>query len=215
MYNDRVLTGQRRNRKGKTLLPQTHAMIANLIHEDVLKDHRIRLNRNQLIFGSIKPDLYSGLPKLKHFKPQSFQIICKEISGLSGNLVQDNRAAVAAVSRNIGIVTHYVADYFCAPHNDRLTYKHHIIDHLKYENTLHQVFDETRLAPKKVLPSQWLDFTSPQQVMNYLDDLHRHYATGDGGLMADLIGSLQASRAVASMIVRHAFGGGNAIWLAA
>jgi hypothetical protein len=197
------------------LLPQTHTIIANLIHEDIVKDHNIRLNKNQLIFGSIKPDLYSGLPKLRHFKPQSFPVICQEISSLSAGLVQDNRAAVAAVSRNIGIVTHYVADYFCTPHNDRLTYKHHIIDHLKYENTLHQVFDETRLAPTRVLPAQWLDFANPEQVMNYLDDLHRHYETGDGGFMGDLIASLQATRAVASMIVRHGFGGGNTIWLAA
>ena len=48
-----------------------------------------------------------------------------------------------------------------------------------------------------------------------LDDLHRHYENGLGGFMGDLIGSLQATRAVASMIVRHAFAGGNAIWLAA
>ena len=215
MYNGEVLCGQCRGQKGDPLLPQTHTIIANLIHEDILKDHNIRLNKNQLVFGSIKPDLYSGLPKLRHFKPQSFPVICQEIAGLSGSLVQDNRGAVAAVSKNIGVVTHYVADYFCTPHNDRLTYKHHIIDHLKYENTLHQVFDETRLTPKKILPTQWLDFASPEQVMNYLDDLHRHYEDGAGGFMGDLISSLQATRAVASMIVRHAFAGGNAIWLAA
>jgi len=201
--------------KGEPLLPQTHAIIASVIYEDVLKDHNIKLNKNNLIYGSIKPDIYSGLPKLKHFKPQSFTTICGEISNLSGGVVEDNRAAVASVSKKIGIVTHYVADYFCAPHNDRLTYKHHIIDHIKYENSLHQVFEETILGQKKIMPTSWLDFSRPEQVMNYLDELHKFYEDNSESFHNDLIGSLQATRSVASMIVREAFGGGNTIWLAA
>jgi hypothetical protein len=190
-------------------------IIANVIYEDIRADHHIELNKTNLIYGSIKPDFYSGFPKLKHFKPQSFSTICGEISTLSGERVEDNRAAVASLSKHIGIVTHYVADYFCAPHNDRLTYQHHIIDHIKYENNLHQVFDQTALMQNKVMPTQWLDFSKPEQVMNYLDELHKYYVEGHESFLNDLIGSLQATRAVASMIVREAFGGGNNILLAA
>lgn len=198
------------------MLPQTHAIIASIIYEDVLKDHKIKLNKNNLIYGSIKPDIYSGLPKLKHFKPQSFSTICGEISNLSGGKVADNRAAVANVSKQIGIVTHYVADYFCAPHNDRLTYKHHIINHIKYENNLHQVFEDTIIGQKSIMPTSWMDFSRPEQVMNYLDELHKFYEDRNESFLNDLNGSLQATRSVASMIVRQAFGsGGNTIWLAA
>lgn len=194
------------------MLPQTHMIIAGVIYDDIRADHKIELNKTNLIYGSVKPDLYSGLPKLKHFKPQSFSTICGSISDLSGGKIEYNRAAVANLSKNIGIVTHYVADYFCAPHNDRLTYQHHIIDHLKYENSLHKVFDKTPLTQKKVMPTQWLDFSKPEQVMNYLDELHRYYVEGHDSFLNDLIGSLQATRAVASMIVREAIGPNNIVF---
>ena len=79
------------------MFPQSHAIIAGIIYEDVLKQHQIKLNKPQLIYGSIKPDLYSGIPKLKHFKPQSFSTICQEIAALSGQFTPDNKAAKASV----------------------------------------------------------------------------------------------------------------------
>lgn len=186
------------------MLPQTHKIIANLIYDDVYTEHNVKLNKTQLVYGSIKPDIYSGMPKLKHFKPQSFSVICNDISALSSSQTENNRAAIARLSQKIGVVTHYVADYFCVPHNDRSTYQHHIINHIQYENQLHLMYKETNLR-KTATIDQWLDFSDVRRVMNYLDQLHNAYSNRNESLLNDLNGSLQASRTIATMIVQQAF----------
>lgn len=197
------------------MLPQTHKIIADIIYEDVYKDHKIELNKTQLIYGSIKPDIYSGFPKLKHFKPQSFSVICNDISALSSSQTEDNRRAISKLSQNIGVVTHYVSDYFCVPHNDRATYQHHIINHIQYENQLHRIYKESDLEKRKVATDQWLDFSDVQKVINYLDELHHAYSNRSESLLNDFNSSLQATRAVATMIVRQAFLSENTITVAA
>lgn len=189
---------------GFYLLPQTHKIIANLIYDDVYTEHNVKLNKTQLVYGSIKPDIYSGMPKLKHFKPQSFSVICNDISALSSSQTENNRAAIARLSQKIGVVTHYVADYFCVPHNDRSTYQHHIINHIQYENQLHLMYKEANLR-KTATIDQWLDFSDVRRVMNYLDQLHNAYSNRNESLLNDLNGSLQASRTIATMIVQQAF----------
>lgn len=197
------------------MLPQTHKIIADIIYEDVYKDHQIKLNKTQLIYGSIKPDIYSGFPKLKHFKPQSFSVICNDISALSSSQTEDNPRAISKLSQQIGVVTHYVSDYFCVPHNDRATYHHHIINHIQYENQLHRIYKESDLNKRKVANDQWLDFSNVDIVMNYLDELHDAYSNRSESLLNDFNSSFQASRAVATIIVQQAFLSKSSITVAA
>ncbi len=187
------------------MIPQTHVIIAREIYQDVEKNLNIQLDKTQLIFGSIKPDIYSGLPKLKHFKPQSFDVICNEIQRISNSSFADNRAYLAAISQKIGVITHYVADYFCIPHNDRITYKHHFWDHLKYERTLHKSFKDIASRKKQsVNLLQGVDFTEIEQVKRYLDDLHHRYEFKGESMQNDINSSLFAVKAIASMMVQHA-----------
>lgn len=187
------------------LIPQTHVIIAKEIHQDVEKNLNIKLDKTQLIFGSVKPDIYSGLPKLKHFKPQSFDAICREIQKVSSVSLSDNRAHLAYISQKIGIITHYVADYFCVPHNDRKTYQDHFWDHLKYEGALHKSFKNTISdRDHKVNLVQGIDFTKLNQVKRYLDALHQRYESQGENMENDIDSSLFAVKAVASMIVQHA-----------
>ncbi len=187
------------------MIPQTHVIIAREIYQDVEKNLNIQLDKTQLIFGSIKPDIYSGLPKLKHFKPQSFDVICNEIQRISNSSFADNRAYLAAISQKIGVITHYVADYFCIPHNDRKTYKNHFWDHLKYERTLHKSFKDIASRKKQsVNLLQGVDFTEIEQVKRYLDDLHHRYEFKGESMQNDINSSLFAVKAIASMMVQHA-----------
>ena len=186
------------------MIPQTHIIIAREIHQDVEKNLNIKLDKAQLIFGSVKPDIYSGLPKLKHFKPQSFDVICNEILKISSSSLADNRAHLAYISQKIGVITHYVADYFCIPNNDRKTYKDHFWDHLKYERTLHKSFKDSASGKKQsVNLLHGVDFTEIEQIKRYLDDLHDRYQSKGESIQNDIDSSFFAVKAVASMMVQH------------
>ena len=186
------------------MIPQTHVIIANEIHTDVKQNLNVKLDKLQLVYGSIKPDLYSGFPKLKHFKPQSFDIICNEIKELSETAFIDNRAHLAYISQKIGIITHYVADYFCVPHNDRKTYKNHFWDHLKYERQLHVDFKQKSHEQKHTaVRLNGVDFTDLNQVKRFLDELHMKYESKPESFENDLDSSMFAVKAVTSLIVQH------------
>ena len=187
------------------MLPQSHAIMAKLIHQDVKAQFQVELNKKQLIYGSIKPDIYSGFPKLKHFKTHSFREICHEIALLTSAAVEDNTDALSRFSQQLGIVTHYVADYFCVPHNDRKTYHKHFMIHLKYENELHGLFKQyAGEAASSREKQSWLDFSNVTHVMNYIDDLHGQYQDKGESYLNDLYSSMDAIRTVSLMIVRQA-----------
>ncbi len=185
------------------LLPQTHVIIAKEIHRDVQKHLQVELSLPQLIYGSVKPDLYSGFPKLKHFKPQSFSAICAEISATTLSSDLHNRAQTSLFSRKLGIVTHYVADYFCVPHNDRKTYQHHFWDHLKYEKRLHAAFREGLADTRKAdtVLSHGADFSNQSQIAGFLDQWHRLYTDRGESITNDLDSSLAAVKSVACSMV--------------
>ena len=197
------------------MLPQSHVVIAGLIYDDIQREHQVKLNKSQLVFGSVKPDIYSGIPKLKHFKPQSFDTICREISSLAATRIDANEAALGKLSQKIDIVTHYIADYFCIPHNDRKTYQHHIVNHLRYEMQLHKMFKDSDPVmmhkPSGAVP----DLSHTEMVMNYLDHLHIVYESRPDSYLNDLASSINAARSVASLIVRHSITGSASHTLAA
>ena len=185
------------------MLPQSHAVISGLIYQDVQQALGVTLNKKQLTYGSIKPDIYSGIPKLKHFKPQSFVPICHQIAKIASTQTEGNHQAIERLSQKIGIVTHYVADYFSVPHNDRATYHHHILAHIKYETQLHHMFIHSMLERKFSLTNEYLDFSNVEHVMNYLDELHLIYSSRSESYLNDLNSSAYAARSVASLIVRQ------------
>lgn len=179
------------------LLPQSHVIIAQEIHRHISDIYGIELNKEQLILGSIMPDIYSGLPKLKHFKPQSLDIIGDKICYLSLRGFDYGRLSV-----DIGMVTHYVADYFCHPHNDRATYKGQFLKHILYEKELHQRYLDLPEISSGL--DRGIDFTRHSQVVHYIDSMHHTYSARAQCYDNDVHHSVKASIAVASLIVREA-----------
>ncbi len=187
------------------MLPQTHKIISEHLYENVKTYLGVELNKNSLIIGSIKPDFVPHLLKLDHFKPQSFNMIMDEIHKLSQLQLEGNDAFMKDFSTQIGVVTHFIADFFCLPHNDRVTYrKATIINHIAYENRLHKLFKESSAS---VLVSNSLfntDNDTALPVKNMMDFLHYEYQLKEEALYNDLISSLRATSAVGLYIVYHA-----------
>lgn len=187
------------------MLPQTHKIISEHLYENVRSYLGVELNKNSLIYGSIKPDFAPHLLKLDHFKPQSFNLVMDEIHKLSRVSLEGNDQFMKDFSVQIGVVTHFIADFFCVPHNDRVTYrKATIINHLLYENKLHRMFkgfqDSIKVSNSLFNP----DNGSALQVKNMMDKLHKEYQSRQETMKNDLESSLRATTAVGLYIVYHA-----------
>jgi len=112
----------------------THKMIAELVCDHIHDELGVTLDLKAFRFGSIAPDLKPSMRTIKHTRNGSFDLV-KEI----GNALIEIKNPITQISMKdfsykLGVIIHFVCDYFCTPHNDR-KYKN-IIKHLRYEKGL-------------------------------------------------------------------------------
>ena len=115
---------------------QTHAYLGAEIFPVICETWGIPLSRKRLIAGSIKPDRNSLFLRHPHFWKHSHRFIEKKIRNLAGmTLVAGKKNK--RFSEELGIVLHYVADFFTSAHNMK---PNRIREHLEFEERLHRDF---------------------------------------------------------------------------
>ncbi len=196
------------------MFPQTHKIISEHLHQSILGILGIELNKQSIIYGSIKPDITPSLARLDHFKPQTFNLIMNEIHKLSHYPLSINNESIKYFSTQIGIVTHFIADFFCVPHNDRVKYrKATIINHMIYENNLHRLFKQYNgnFKDNLIITKNHfnVDNYSAHIIKSVIDELHDDYSKRTESLENDLMSSLQATSVVGLYIVQHALNNNN------
>jgi hypothetical protein len=61
------------------MFADTHKIIVNKIFEDVLVNYDIDLNREELLWGSIAPDILPQFKLHRHYKKESINFVTNEI----------------------------------------------------------------------------------------------------------------------------------------
>lgn len=91
------------------MLKVTHIAIAKRTLAYIEKTCKVRLNKTAYLFGSIAPDINCVYPThtvdntLKRFKKRILRV--------------DNSSNNLIISFTLGVITHYICDYFCYAHN--------------------------------------------------------------------------------------------------
>ena len=185
------------------MLPQTHLIIADHIHRNTGKSLGIELNKSSLMYGSVKPDIAPRLLKMAHFKPQSLTIICREIKELTEHAYADDYNYIKYISQRIGIINHFISDFFCVPHNDRKTYKNNFRQHMVYENALHKKFKQ--LEKEAISPPISLDVLnlSAEELEGVIEEYHQEYSKKDQTMLNDVVYSIHMSSLVSVMIMTN------------
>mgnify|MGYP000748265676 CR=1 FL=1 len=89
--------------------------------------------RKKSHIGSILPDCIPSFLVRKHTIEDSFDVLEKEISRLVSHF-DPIRGFDSYFCRHLGVITHYVADYFTFPHNQN--FPGNLKDHCIYEEEL-------------------------------------------------------------------------------
>ncbi len=185
------------------MLPQTHMIIADHIHYNTEKTLGIKLNKSSLMYGSVKPDIAPNLLKLSHFKPQSLTLICREIKDLTEHAYVDERRYIKYISQKIGIINHFISDFFCVPHNDRKTYKNNFMEHMVYEKMLHKkikTFNKESITPKASLDLLNL---STIEIEDIIEGYHLEYSKNNESILNDIKHSVTVSSMVSVLIMAN------------
>lgn len=115
---------------------QTHAYLGAEIFPVICETWGIPLSRKRLIAGSIKPDRNSLFLRHPHFWKHSHRFIEKKIRKLALTTLVPGKKN-KKFSEELGIVLHYVADFFTSAHNMK---PNRIREHLAFEERLYRDF---------------------------------------------------------------------------
>lgn len=149
----------------------------------------MKLHKKKLLWGSIAPDILPKYRFIRHYKDESIDYIGKEIIKIIyiSRYIEFNNIldpiAIKILSKKIGIISHYLADYVCLPHANRWTFTkstNSMVNHIKYESDLNE-FAKTFSFNKNIIDTSNIDIYDSKitglkdKITKYINDVVDEY----------------------------------------
>jgi len=152
----------------------THKSLAVSFIKNVELDKKFLINDKHFVWGNLKPDSVSKYKFKKHYFDESINMIVNKILFLSSMTVDDIfiRYTVGKFNQELGVVCHFLCDYFCVPHYQRWEFKSPgaVKDHVLYENDLNK-YNKSYNLKKEINTS-----LNGDDIRKYIDDLQEEYS---------------------------------------
>lgn len=183
------------------MLIPSHKKMSEFIYSNI--EAQTSFSLNKLIFktGNMSPDLPLYHRHLKHYKHQNFSYIIQMINELSLIDPTQNVATLNLYSYRLGVVAHYVCDYFCLPHHDRDNYKDHLTKHLIYEKDLHKEL-KNYSSIQDTEKNEILDLNNSNLIYLF-DDFIEKYLSEENSFENDINYAITVASMVCSIIISH------------
>lgn len=170
----------------------THRLMAEYVFEAVSASHRDILDRKAFIRGNILPDLNSRHRQFRHCTHDCWDYLESLAEEMDRLLCSTERG-----SEKMGIMCHFIADFFCMVHNRPYSETVSLLDHVLYEYQLHRLY--RAMSRKKTLFQGTSVISQPvhidschQWIKTRLSVMHRDYLNKQPDLQRDLTGALSA-----------------------
>lgn len=125
------------------LLPIVHKKIAQ-VSIDQLRGKNIYLNNKMFEIGNVIPDFSPYHKFIRHYKKSSLEHITKEIEKTS--MIED----INIKSLKLGIISHYLSDYYCYPHFNNMGFTtKDIMKHINYERSMADYIEDYEVIKHK------------------------------------------------------------------
>ena len=168
---------------------KSHISLAKGIIHGLDMDTRIK-HRLSFYIGSIWPDLTPSFLVRKHNINDTFHIFQRKMESFISKYRLDKDMGIMTTLR-MGVITHYIADYFTFPHNSH--YDGNLKDHCVYEEELkHRMYSYIDNIKENTCKYQVKYMESLKQVEEYIKDKHRNYMSIKGNTADDCGYSFEA-----------------------
>lgn len=174
-----------------------HGKIGYLLGKELIRKGFSKINIASFVYGNVLPDLSFKYRITMHSKNVDWNKVLKIIEDISCNTERINEN----ISVKLGILTHYLCDFFTFPHNEAFTKT--IIHHEIYEQSqrlvlwgkLSQIWDE---CGKEIN----VELNSQRDIINYIEDMHSMYIKNSGDKNRDILFSNILIRVVCISILK-------------
>jgi hypothetical protein len=170
----------------------SHIYLSLIFKKAVEKKLPIKLHTISFIKGNLKPDFSLLLIKVPHYKIPTSDIVKTEMDRLIQHTANKYTTCTKEFTERLGVVTHYLSDFFCYAHSVRFTGS--VYDHVVYEKNLSKY---RRTMQAKIMESVGnlpygdgnMDY---QSICSLIDRLHTKYNNKKPSYARDLIFTLRA-----------------------
>ena len=152
--------------------------IVDIVDADMI-DHPLAFR-----FGSLEPDLVPSFITTKHRIDLTFHKLEKKINKVIDEY-DKNKGMTIGLSKDLGVITHYIADYFTYPHNSH--YPGNIKDHCHYENHLKHGLRAYIRSGEAVFGGAGYkrSFSTADEMLEYIQEAHDEYMKQPGSVEND------------------------------
>ena len=181
------------------MMASTHKLIAINIYLNLDYEKQIIVEQKSYIWGSIKPDYISKYKFEKHYFKESINMIVELINSLSSLSVYkiEKDIGFRKFSELLGVVTHFICDYYCLAHYERLRFKNSMKKHILYERELSKASKDYNFTNNHYLSVQIVDEYSLREFINKTLELY----SKDFGMERDLSFSYYVSDTIVNYIL--------------
>ncbi|SHK19003.1 Zinc dependent phospholipase C [Anaerobranca californiensis DSM 14826] len=180
------------------MIINTHMLIAKRVYGNLKSKLVFKLQKNNFIYGNIKPDLILPLSSRAHTLTDSLEFILEE----ANKLIYSQDIDLETFSTNLGVINHFLADFFCSPHYYKGNFPS-FANHLMYEIALHNFFKkmdyDTPLTVENLKIQNLFNIDMKETIFL----LENEYLEESPKLERDIIFALKATTLISYHIVKN------------
>jgi len=139
-------------------------------------------HKGSFYIGSILPDCVPSFLVRKHTFENSFDFLKKEFSKLVSHF-DVKKGADCYFCRHLGVIIHYVADYFTFPHN--ANYPGKLKDHCVYEEELKHEMRSYVHSPEAIRKRLGETVHSSEAILAFIQRMHDIYTRMQSAVRRD------------------------------
>lgn len=185
------------------MLFDAHRVIGKILYQENKKTHPYFPNLNTFQYGCVLPDLSPRLKTLPHFHWESMDLVWMMIERLWNRSVPQSEAQDKDYARHLGVIVHYLADYFCSAHTDPKYRRNarHLVYEFRVSLFLHRSKREMRRSYQEHAPALYLTAAG---LKKYLHAIYQEYRHQPEHPMMDIEYTLKACLAVTGSLLAAA-----------
>ena len=172
-------------------------LIARKIHTYMDENYGENINRRHFIFGNIKPDIMRKFKTLRHSIHDSLDFVLGEVTRHA-----DERETVKNPSVHLGMINHYLSDFFCSKHYYKES-DEGLIKHIRYEKRLHKKIKQMEDSGTLGLPYFKAAENTTGNFLDILRSLEEEYSSQPPSIENDIVFALCAPLAVCMFLLKH------------
>ncbi|EKQ55104.1 MULTISPECIES: zinc dependent phospholipase C family protein [unclassified Clostridium] len=174
-----------------------HGKIGLILGRELIERGYSNINTEFFVYGNVLPDLNLKYRMTKHSKNEDWNRVLTIMDDVAYNKEKTNKD----VSVKLGMLSHYLCDFFTFPHND--AFHKSIIHHELYEQAqrilwwgkLSAIWNECKEEIE-------VELKSTKDIISYIEDMHCIYIRNLGDKKRDIFFSNILIRVVCASILK-------------